>query len=349
MKNLNQIFKFNLLALVALSVLVLSSCKKDEDNTNQPTTSSTYQGAFILNEGGFLKGNASIDFYSRGDAKLTQNLFSNINSRPLGDIFQSMYKANNNFYLIVNNSSKIEVVNAETFKSAGTISNLGSPRFMLVPSVSNETKAYVTDLFNNVIHVINLTSHTQTKTIDLNGWSENMVEAGGNVYVNNWSNKKVYVIDPVADAVKDSVELTDYPNGIVVDANKKVWVLVDSTATTPAKLVRINPSTNTIEGSIDFAAGETASKLAINGAGDKLYYLNNTGVFEVAISANTLPTTAKKAGSFYGLGIDPIDGSIYLGDAIDFNQNGTVTRIKTDGGETTFKVGIVPGGFFFNN
>lgn len=348
MRNLNQIFKFNLLALVALSVVVLSSCKDEGGDPIEPTP-STYQGAFILNEGGFLKGNASIDFYSRGEAKLTQNLFSNINSRPLGDIFQSMYKVNNNYYLVVNNSSKIEVVNTETFKSVGTISNLGSPRFMLVPSASNGTKAYVTDLFNNVIHVISLTSNTQTKTINLNGWSENLVEAGGNVYVNNWSNKKVYVIDPSADAVKDSVELTDYPNGIVVDANKKVWVLVDSTATTPAKLVRINPSTNTIEGSIDFAAGETASKLAINGAGDKLYYLNNTGVFEVAMSANTLPTTAKKAGSFYGLGIDPIDGSIYLGDAIDFNQNGTVTRIKADGSETTFKVGIVPGGFFFNN
>lgn len=348
MRNLNQIFKFNLLALVALSVVVLSSCKDEGGDPIEPTP-STYQGAFILNEGGFLKGNASIDFYSRGEAKLTQNLFSNINSRPLGDIFQSMYKVNNNYYLVVNNSSKIEVVNTETFKSVGTISNLGSPRFMLVPSASNGTKAYVTDLFNNVIHVISLTSNTQTKTINLNGWSENLVEAGGNVYVNNWSNKKVYVIDPVADAVKDSVELTDYPNGIVVDANKKVWVLVDSTATTPAKLVRINPANNNIEGSIDFATGETASKLAINGAGDKLYYLNNTGVFEVAISATVLPTTPKKTGNFYGLGVDPTDGSVYLGDAIDFNQNGTVTRIKADGSETTFKVGIVPGGFFFNN
>lgn len=349
MKTLNRFFKLNLLALTACTLLVLNSCKKDDGEPTQPSASGYGSGVFILNEGGFLKGNASIDFYNRADGKLSQSIFNAKNSRPLGDIMQSMYKANGKYYLVVNNSAKIEVVKTDDFSSVATISNLGSPRFMLSPSASNGTKAYVTDLFSGTIHVLNLSNNTETKTIPLAGWSEHMVEANGNVYVNNWTNKMVYVIDPTADAVKDSVALTDYPNGLVVDANKKVWVLVDSTATTPAKLVRINPANNSIEGSIDFATGKTASKLAINSAGDKLYYVDGAGLFEVAITATTLPATAKKTGNFYGLGVDPADGSVFLGDALDFNQKGNVTRIKTDGSESTFKVGIVPGGFFFSN
>lgn len=349
MKNLNKFLSFNVLALFAFSVLFLNSCKEpDNDDNPTPSTPSAYDGVFIINEGGFNKGNASVDFYNRADGKQSKGLFTNVNSRPLGDIFHSMTRAGDNFYLVVNNSSKIEVVSAKDFKSVATISGLGSPRFLLSPTSSNGEKAYVTDLFTNVIHIINLKSNTKTGTITLSGWSEEMVEANNSVYVNNSGNKKVFVIDPSSDAVKDSIILTATPNGIVKDKNNKIWLLLDTTGGQKGKLARINTANNTIEATIDVGDIGYSSDLAINEAGDKIYYTKAEGLYEMDVNATTAPTAVKKAGNFYSIGIDPANGTIYLGDALDFNQDGTVTTIKKDGTESTFKSGINPGRFFFN-
>lgn len=348
MKNLNKFLSFNVLALFAFSVLFLNSCKEpDNDDNPTPSTPAAYDGVFIINEGGFQKGNASIDFYNPAEGKTTKGLFNNVNNRPLGDILQSMAKVGDNFYLVVNNSSKIEVVNTKDFKSVATISNLGSPRYLLSPSSSNGAKAYVTDLFGGIIHVLDLKGNTKTKSITLSGWSEEMVEANNHVYINNSGNKKVFVLDPTTDAIKDSIMLTATANGIVKDKNNNIWLLLDTTGGQKGKLARVNTTTNAIETTIDVGDIGYSSDLAINGAGDKLYYTKAEGLYEMDITATTAPTAVKKAGNFYSIGIDT-DGTIYLGDALDFNQDGTVTVIKPNGTESTFKSGINPGRFFFN-
>lgn len=348
MKNLKKIINLGLVIAMAATVLFLNSCKEDDEAKPGTSTPASYSGVFVINEGGFLKGNSSVDFYNPASGELSDDLFAKKNSRPLGDILQSMTKVGNKFYLIVNNSQKIEVVNAETFASTATINNMGSPRFLLPLSSSGNKKAYVTDLFNGVIHIVDLDAATKTGSITLPGWSENMVEVGTDVYVNNWSNKKVYEINSTNNTIADSIVLTGSPNGLVKDKNGKLWVLVDSIGATQARFMRINPADNSIEATVLFPAGQSASKLAINGSGDKLYYTTSTGVYEMDITANALPATAKKAGYFYGLGVDPKDGSVYVTDALDFNQKGIVYRLKADGSESNFKVGIVPGGFFFN-
>ncbi len=349
MKNLNKLLSFKVLVLFAFSVLFLNSCKEpDNDDNPAPSTPAAYDGVFIINEGGFNKGNASVDFYNPTDGKTSKGLFNSVNNRPLGDILQSMTKIGDNFYLVVNNSSKVEVVSATDFKSIATISNLGSPRFLLSPSSSNGAKAYVTDLFGGVIHVLDLKGNTKTKSITLSGWSEEMVEANNNVYVNNSGNKKVFVLDPSTDAIKDSIVLTATPNGIVKDKNNKIWLLLDTTGGQKGKLARVNTTTNTIEASVDVGDIGYSSDLTINGSGDKLYYTKADGLYEMDITATTAPTAVKKAGNFYSIGINPDNGAIYLGDALDFNQDGTITIIKKDGTESTFKAGINPGRFFFN-
>ena len=50
----------------------------------------------------------------------------------------------------------------------------------------------------------------------------------------------------------------------------------------------------------------------------------------------------------YGLGIDPVNGNIYVGDALDYQQSGTITRFTESGTPIdTFKAGIIPGRFCF--
>jgi hypothetical protein len=118
------------------------------------------------------------------------------------------------------------------------------------------------------------------------------------------------------------------------------------------KLIRVNPTSYQIEQSFVFPNYSTsASNLQINGNGDKLYYLS-ADVFEMPINATNLPSSAfilKGNKLFYSLGIDPIDNTIYIGDAIDFIQRGKIMVYNAQGIYMhSFNAGIIPGEFYFD-
>lgn len=347
MKNTKNLFSLAVLLLLAITFSVsLNSCKEPDEPQPVPTNLG---GVFILNEGSFLKGNASVDFLDLETNTLTENLFEAVNKRPLGDIFQSITKVNSLLYLVVNNSSKIEVVKEGSFISEATIDNLGSPRYMLPLSTGSGPRAYVTDLFNNEIHIVSLATHKKIGSIALPGWSEHMLLIKDSVYVTNWSNNKIYKINTLTDAIIDSITLTGPPLGIAMDINNEPWVLVDSSGNNNAKFVRIDPFNDVITNEIEFPKGKSASKFVMSESKLSILYINATGLFEVGLGASSVPnSTPIKAGDFYGLGVDPTEGSIYVTEVLNFTQKGVVHRIKPDKTETNFRAGIGPGGFFFN-
>src|SRR5512142_3246030 len=115
-------FKLFSKATLALGiVLFFAGCEKDNNSTVQGKFS---KGIFVVNEGNFTHGNASISFYDRDSMKVTNDLFSKVNSRPLGDVSQSMAEHNGKYYIVVNNSSKVEIVDKNDFTSTGTITGL---------------------------------------------------------------------------------------------------------------------------------------------------------------------------------------------------------------------------------
>lgn len=351
MKNLKQITKVSLMALSAVLVLFLNACKKEDSNPTPGTPSSgSFKGVFIINEGNFQKGNATVDFYDPSKKELTESVFSkNNNNLPLGDIFQSMVKVDNKFYLVVNNSGKIEIVNATDFKTTASIKNLGSPRYLQPLSATGNKKAYVTDFFSGEISIIDLSTYSKTGTISLPGWNEHMVDGGAGVLVSSPGNNKVYTINTTSNMVTDSLSVSGFIQGMVKDKNGKAWVLTDSSGANPAKLYLINPNTAKTERVLEMPAGVGATKLAINGAGDMLYYINSIGVFDLPITSNLITGTSLRNGYYYGMGIDPNDGNIYLSDPIDYNQKGNVIRFDPNKGDTVkFKAGVIPGGFYFN-
>ena len=60
------------------------------------------KGVFIINEGNFGVGNASIDFYQRDSNRLIKNVFETVNGRPLGDVAQAMTIFKNKGYIVLN-------------------------------------------------------------------------------------------------------------------------------------------------------------------------------------------------------------------------------------------------------
>jgi DNA-binding beta-propeller fold protein YncE len=332
------------------------SCRSDkpEDELQPSITITPNGGVFIVNEGLFNAGNGAAGYYNIVDNTYINDLFEPINKRPLGDVFQSMVIFNHKAYLVVNNSEKIEVVNPETFVSIGTIKDLTSPRNFL--PVSNG-RAYVSNYKTNLIQVVDLNTNMVTGAIacgtrDLN---EEMVLSYGKAYVTTPSSNKVYVIDTRQDRCEDSIPVSRGASSIREDINGKLWVLCSGKKSTNelGSLCRINPLTNKVEASFTFPDNTYSPwRLNINGELNTLFYISKDGIYKMNINDTALPSSAlipRSGRDLYGLGVDPKTGILYIGDAVNFSGEGTVSRYQSDGTFiNSFKTGIGPNNFCFN-
>ncbi|MBC7862093.1 MAG: YncE family protein [Bacteroidia bacterium] len=346
-KNLNYFF-------IAILLSGFFSCKKDvpPQKAEQVVSTGSSGKVYVLCEGNFLAANASVTQVTLASGNIISDIYSTANnSNPLGDVLQSMSLHNNKYYIVLNNSNKIEIVDKYNFTQQGNISGLTSPRYFL-PLSSN--KAYVSDLYANAISIVDLNSNTTAGSIPLNGWTEEMVFSYGKVFVANKKTNYVYVIDAATDALSDSINVGYGSSSIAEDKNGKLWVLCSGSSSLGlnAKLARINPLTKTVDTSFTFTSGtKSPFKMKMNGNKDQLYWIDYDGVYTMNISSAGLPSAfhiAQGNKIFYGLGIDPEDGTIYVADAIDYNQNGKIYRYQNNGTPIdNFSSGIIPGDFYF--
>ena len=338
---------------VVLFFLFLSSCKKDVPPQKPGSTGAinTAKKLIICNEGNFGSINANITLYDPASGSLVPDAYTPVNSNQyIGDVLQSGIKFNEKYFWAVNNSGKV-VVTDKNFIKLATISGFISPQY--IQFISNN-KAYASNYINptlanqtNYIQVLDVNANTISKTIRLDGWSEQMVESYGKVYVTNMKRKYVYVINSASDVIVDSIFVNATNSCIVKDQNEKLWVScnADATHNIPARLLRINPLKDSVEADISLQTTQSSvSRLVINGGGSTLYFLMND-VYKMPITASSSsPLIAHGSMAFYGLCIDPVDETIYVSDAIDYNQNGNVLLYKPDGSFiSTFKAGISPG------
>ncbi|MHB8260841.1 MAG: DUF5074 domain-containing protein [Bacteroidia bacterium] len=343
--------------LLATCYLLLVGCRKDIPPTLPQQGSvnlSTGKRLLICDEGNFGQDNAAVSIYSPINNTVIISAFKAANPNyTLGDVVQSISKIDGNYYLVVNNSGKIVVCDGNLVRITA-INGLISPRY--IQYVFNG-KAYVSNLKlpsnsnqTNYIQVLDITTNTISKTIRVDGWTEQMQQSYGKVYITNLNKNYVYVITAATDAL-DSIYVGATSACIVKDENEKLWVSCDTITSggilLSAKLVRINPMTNTIDTTISLQTLQNSiSRLCINGTGTMLYYLMND-VYKMPITATACPTAPiilQGTHTFYGLCIDPDDETIYITDAVDYNSNGKLYRYQSNASYVgTYMTGVIPG------
>jgi len=338
--------------LLTIVILIIVGCEQDDYLPLISNIPETFKpGVFILNEGNFGTGNGSVSFLDLNGSEMYNQVFKEVNGIPLGDIPQSMFITDTLGFIVVNNSAKIEVVNMDDFTTVNTISGFTSPRHFL--PVSDST-AYVSDLYNSSITVVNINNFTITGSVETGKSTEQMVKIDGEVFVANWSGgNKILVIEPASGEITDSIDVILEPNSMVLDKNNKLWVLCSGGYMNEEMpgIICIDPVTREKEKTLMFNVLESSpSNLNINGSGDTLYFLNND-IFKMSVEDPEIPSeplihTEKL---YYNIGVDPENGVIYAADAVDYHQKGKIFRYMPGGAlKDSFDVDIIPGTFVFN-
>jgi YVTN family beta-propeller protein len=346
MKHIIKIFTY----AFALG-LVLVSCKED-DLPDNPEPGLFSDGFFILSEGNFGTGNSSMDFYQRGTG-LQADVYAGANGGlSPGDVLQSMTRIGDRYFLVVNNSGKIDVLDPETAKLSGSITGLTSPRYILA---AGSNKAYVTDLFSGSIAVVNTATLQVDGQISTGTWTERMVAIDNKIYVALMGRDKIWILDPATDAVLDSLETGREPEGLLTDNEGHLYILSTGGFMESApELRKVDAATKVLEQQwVLGGVGDYVNDLALSADGQYLYWLGPGGVYRMETSAATAPTTpwiATDASVYaYSLGVDPgSGGEVLLGDAVDFSSQGRVFRYSASGTLLdSFQVGINPGAYYF--
>lgn len=336
-------------ALLFSLLVILTSCKKDEPepDPNPPTPLSAAKKVYVVNEGNFGGGNASVSIFDTGTANTSEDYFKEKNGVALGDVAQSMCKINGDFYIVVNNSGKIVVCGSD-FKVKRTISNLTSPRHII--GVSN-SKGYVSDLYANGLSIVDLNTGTKTGSITLPGKTEQMVMLYSKVYVTNTDRDKVYVIDAATNTVTDSVFVGLNASSLVLDKNDKLWVLASGTSSVAGKLSLIDPVNNSITWTQDFGLNKKAAFLCINGTKDTLWFADKDGLCRMPITSTSIPNAfITSSSNIYGLGVHPTRFEVYVADALDYIAKSKIYVYKTGTGAAfgNFKAGLISNSFYFD-
>lgn len=343
--------KLKSLTFFFLSLLVFASCKKENDDpiTQEPTPSSYATGTLVGCEGAFGANNASVSWISAAGV-VEQDIFSKANGFGPGDVLQSMLRTNNEVFLVVNNSQKVEVVDVESFGILSTITGVDYPRHMVQVS---EEKFYLTNgAMAGTVQVIDAEGYTISGSIPVGNGPEKMTISGDLVFVANsggWtSDQTVTVINTQDDTAVSMIDVGDRPTSIVTDQDGHVWVMCageveydadwNVVGHTEATLQQIDPVSFEVEQVITIGElGDHPSQIAYDAVADRILIAHN-GILEVTMdgTVDQFATTACST-----ISVDAVSGEIYATSIPDFVSDSEVVRLDSEGNHImTYEVGL---------
>lgn len=338
------------LLMILICIFLVASCKKDS-STSVPIAE---RGVLTVNEGNFNWGNAGLSLFNAENSTVSKDVFKDVNGFSLGDVAQSATLFDSLLYVVVNNSAKVVVVSASTFKQQSVISIAGSsPRYLLNV---NDSIAYVTELYANKIWIVNAKTGSTIGNIPVAGETNQMEHVNDQVFVaertkfNGASVAQIRVINALSHQTAKVISLPTPPNSICKDIAGNIWVLTDTGGGKPASLISIDKSTLAITKQFDFPSGKTPNRLRYNTATHSLCYLLGSGVYSSATTLTALPSIPLFTASTsipYAFDIDA-SGKYYVADAIDYTQSSKCFVYNADGSQhASFKAGINTNQFVF--
>ena len=174
----------------------------------------------------------------------------------------------------------------------------------------------------------------------------------GKVFVGNITNNMVYVINSSDDAIIDSINVGSSPVSIQEDSRGNLWVLTQGN-----QILNKRPSISIIETqnhsiikSFHLEDNQSyPSYLNIDIETNNVFLINNH-IYKFQSLDDTLPELIwpNNNNNFYNLKINPYNKDLYITDAKDYVQNGSLIIIDSIGSfKEEIGTGIIPKSIIF--
>ena len=328
---------------IFLVAVLLSACVK----TNTPSNNNIYEGAqFILNEGAYIGGTATIDAVGLADSNPNQQqIFSTLNGYALGNIGQHMIMADSLLIVSINNGGVVRGLSRATILEKWHT-------FISYPRYLGESSEHllVTNWGSNYLKRLNKFTGVIQDSIDVFGVSEQLYIHDDVAYValngGSDNDNRVAIVDLYTRSV-DTVIVGDKPNSfaqigndvIVLCSGYEDWV---GGASTPASLWRINSMGVATEIIRAPSSSDHATELKTDGT--NLFFLNASysgAVVKTNSNPTSWPTDEITPSGAYNL--DLINNVLFFHDAKDFASEGIVYKYDLNGNLLdSLQAGIIP-------
>ncbi len=365
----------------------LSSCSDDNGGrkagvegvvVSQPSDSLDIKGLFVLNEGQMDKNKCSLDYFDYTSGKFYNNLFAAINpdvTLGLGDTGNDLKVYEGRLYAVINGSGLIEVMDARTLRHVGSVALAGCRCIAF-----NGNKAYVTSYSGEMDENTKLQKGTLaemdldllkiTRTCGVGYQPEGVVVRNGKIYVANSCayepdytvhyEKTVSVIDAETMTLEKNIDVAINMNTMQLDKHGNIYVISRGNyADVKSDVYVLNTNSDVVDGALNVRAASTCL------AGDSLYIVGNeysyaTGGYESSFAIYDIKKksivsekfitdgTDSRLVSPYGIAVNPENGDIFITDAGDYVNPGTLFCYNREGKLLwTSATGDIPGHLAF--
>ncbi|MBV8328744.1 hypothetical protein [Chryseobacterium sp.] len=344
-KFLHLLFAFTLL-------LGIASCSSD--NNVDDNTVFYGNGFLIANEGKYGTPSAEVTFVTPDLALKQDNIFSfNNGGAKLGDVLQSISVYGDKAYLLLNNSNKIQIVNRGDFKANGEITaQLNNPRYM---AFANNNIYVTNDKYqgDKYVSIYKVSDRSFVKKITFTDAVERIVEAQGNIFVQNASfgfGNKITMINTSTNDIQTTITLPNGNINKIIANNQNVYAV--AAGTTDSYIYQIS-GTGNITKTTTLTGIANAKNLEISNG--KYYFTSGKNVYKMDMTATAAPTSplftvangVDQYSPLYGFSV--VNDMIFTSDSNGFTQASTIVVYNTLGSAIkTFSAGIGANGVYWN-
>ena len=334
---------------LALWVLVFAQACTDTDDNVQVPIDTGASSVLILNEGLFRRGNAKISGYDAEASTSLGTVYDPSTSAAGGlDILQSATELGDTIVLVANNSNSLVLLERESLEELSRFQALGSPRYL---TRMNNGQLLVTDLFAERLLILN-PDFTHAQILAHQGQAEGSVAYEDGALFTSPSRGYIFYYDAILGEVTDSLAVPFRANGLIVLDNSRIAVcggILNSGES--GGLAIIDWSSKTIDFNLSFSESESSLYPRITAYQDQLFCLQRDLIIVPKQNPNIVNVSRIVLDNFvdpYGLGIDPVNGELYVADAKSGLNIGEVVRMNPSGVPIdSFMVGIFPNGFIY--
>jgi YVTN family beta-propeller protein len=370
MMSVNHLYR-----ILLCSLLLLTACRKDlvlpqvdtvdiAGYSRPQNITPTVQGLYVLNEGNMNMNKASLDYLDLTTGRYSRRLFEAYNpevTKGLGDVGNDIQIYGSKMYIVVNNSNKVEVVDAGTVTRIKQLS-IRQCRYV----VFYKGNAYITSN-DGYVAVIDTASLTETARIKTGRNPEQMAISGNKLYVANSGGysppnyeRTVSVINLDTQQELKRIDVAINLDRLALDPYGDLYVTSRGDYyTVPSRLYVIDTHTDTVKKQFEVAA----SNIYIHKDLAYIYsvawsYITHSNTISYALinvkDDTLLPKqfitdgTDKQIVIPYGILVDPDTEDVYVSDALDYVSPGILYCFdKTGKKKWSVETGDIPGHFVF--